>query len=110
MAGDEESRDPLEQLAQSFLERYRRGERPALTEYTQRHPELAEDIRDLIPALVVMEAAGPRDSQPPHACGRPTTDGRVPEMLGDYRIVREVGRGGMGIVYEAVQEGLGRHV
>jgi serine/threonine protein kinase/WD40 repeat protein len=108
MAGAEDLRDPVEQLAQSFLERYRRGERPDVSEYTQRHPELADDIRDLFPALVAMEEAGPRDSQPPG--GRAVADGRVPERLGDYRIVREVGRGGMGIVYEAVQEALGRHV
>src|SRR5262249_43328230 len=32
------------------------------------------------------------------------------KQLGDYRIIREVGRGGMAIVYEAEQESLGRHV
>ena len=32
------------------------------------------------------------------------------ERLGEYRVVREIGKGGMGVVYEAIQESLGRRV
>lgn len=52
-------RDPLEQLADDFAQRYRRGERPTLTEYVQKYPELAQEIRDLFPALVEMEQLRP---------------------------------------------------
>ena len=56
MADDSAGRDLLlNQLADEFAARYRRGERPALTEYAARYPELADDIRDLFPALVGME-------------------------------------------------------
>src|SRR5262245_6012899 len=34
----------------------------------------------------------------------------LPERVGEFRLVREIGRGGMGVVYEAVQEPLGRTV
>jgi hypothetical protein len=65
--------NPLDRLAEEFVERYRRGERPALSEYVQRHPELADDIRDLFPGLVLMEgihpeageATGPTKRPPP---------------------------------------------
>ena len=50
--------DLLNDLAEQFAERYRGGERPSLSEYTDRYPELAEEIRELFPALVMMEQLG----------------------------------------------------
>jgi len=98
-------------LADEFAERYRRGERPPVSEYTRKYPELAEQIHELFPALVAIEKFGSGADQ---ALGvtapRPQTALEMPERLGDYHIVREIARGGMGIVYEAVQESLGRHV
>jgi serine/threonine protein kinase/WD40 repeat protein len=98
----ESERNPVEALAEDFLARYRRGERPGLSEYTGQHPELAVQIRELFPALVMIEEAGVEEP----ATGRTG----APARLGEYRLLREVGRGGMGVVYEAEQEGLGRHV
>jgi hypothetical protein len=50
--------DPIDEVAQSFVDRYRRGERPPLAEYIERFPHLADRIRKLFPALVMIEEAG----------------------------------------------------
>jgi WD40 repeat protein/serine/threonine protein kinase len=98
----------LDQLVDEFAEAYRRGEHPSLQAYLDRYPDLADEIRELFPALIEMEQ-GKEDRRAPD---EPAPAGRSapPEQIGDFHILREIGRGGMGIVYEAEQVSLGRHV
>ena len=103
------------ELAEEFLERYRKGERPALKDYIDRNPELAGEIREVFPAMAMMENIAIRDDslageETDATSGFAATKGPRLEQLGDYRIIREIGHGGMGVVYEAEQVSLGRHV
>jgi WD40 repeat protein len=97
----------FDELAEEFAARFRRGERPSLQEYIDRCPALADQIRELFPALVEVERA---DGDHAERAGAAAPAAPAPAQVGDYRIVREVGRGGMGVVYEAEQISLGRRV
>jgi serine/threonine protein kinase len=97
-------------LAEEFVVRYRHGERPSLREYIDRHPELAAEIREVFPAVALMEniALVQEAEESPAAAAAP--EAAPLQQLGDYRLIRAIGQGGMGIVYEAEQVSLGRHV
>src|SRR5262249_21020410 len=109
MAADSSERFVLlNRLADEFAERYRRGEHPSLQDYVDGHPELADEFREFFPAMIEVEQVKEvrREGREAPAAGPLPPRAR----LGDYRILREIGHGGMGVVYEAVQISLGRHV
>ncbi len=105
---DPATTEVFEQLADAYTRALRDGESPSIDEVAEAHPLLAERIRLLFPMLALMEQ-GPSASQELPKFGDRLPDQPL-ERLGDFRIEREIGRGGMGIVYQAVQESLGRQV
>ncbi len=86
----------LEDIQDALLERLHAGEPLERDAILAEHPEHAEALGAFLDLLAVIEDPG--------------SDGALPATLGEFRIVREIGRGGMGIVYEAEQPSLRRRV
>jgi serine/threonine protein kinase/tetratricopeptide (TPR) repeat protein len=93
-----------EALVEEFTARVRRGENPSISEYVVLHPDLEAEIRLMLPAVLLMERCGGAAARPMDPAVQPS------RTLGDFEIIREVGRGGMGVVYEARQASLQRRV
>jgi serine/threonine protein kinase len=92
------------QASREYLAELEAGRTPDRGAYQSRFPDLAEALSECFDGIDLAQSLRPLSTAATYA----------PEFtaspLGDFQIVREIGRGGMGVVYEAVQLSLGRRV
>ena len=100
--------DEIARLCEEISERLRRGEAVDIEQYAARWPHHADELRQVLFAMQMMTGllAEPQPGDELSA-DDPVGGG---QSLGDFQLVREIGRGGMGVVYEARQLSLRRRV
>jgi serine/threonine protein kinase len=107
-------RHPFEELADEFVLKFRSGQSPSIEHYAQAYPQHAAMIRSIFPSLMIVEKVSAKVTKESIAptlsatCSDPTQ--LVPKAFDDFEILHCIGRGGMGVVYEAIQGSLQRRV
>ncbi len=102
----------FEEISELFLKEYRQGKNPSAEEYAERFPVFREEILELLPAITLLEKGGSSESLAnfSECVGRKGIEPTDLKRLRNFKILREIGRGGMGVVYEAWDENLERIV
>ncbi|MHC4932513.1 MAG: protein kinase domain-containing protein, partial [Planctomycetota bacterium] len=93
--------DRIAEILAAWRERREQGEDIGAEELIRDHPDVADELRTRLAVLEIIDHAYPESTERPP---------EVPAVIGDFRIMREIGRGGMGVVYEAEQTSLHRKV
>ena len=92
----------IAELVDEITNRLVAGEKVEIDEYIDRFPNCAERLRQLLPTIAAMNSISEESHE--------DVSHPVPRELGGFRILRQIGRGGMGVVYLAEQVGLERQV
>ncbi len=88
--------EELVEILEEYMDRLKAGDIPNRAELLARYPQHAEQLEACLAGIEFLHGTVERPS--------------VPRQIGDFRLLREVGRGGMGTVFEAQQVSLGRRV
>ena len=103
----------LIQLLEDVMQASRRGVVNPLEDAITQHPELAIELRELWATMQLTEdlaLLSSHDLTEITSTAKSSAAGEIPQSFGDYEILSEVGRGGMGVVYRACQKSLNRIV
>jgi tetratricopeptide (TPR) repeat protein len=107
----EEREQRLDEIVTAYLKAIEQGQTPDRREWLERYPDLAAELEEFFDEQDRLEQlATPLRDDLVLADRENIETTKLPDLLGDFRIVREIGRGGMGIVYEAEQVSLRRRV
>lgn len=101
------------EAVQRYLQQIESGRPPNRAELVILYPDLMETLEPYLDAIEMLQTAAPQLREPSASGsrkGEAIPEGFSAEPLGDFQLVREIGRGGMGVVYEAIQLSLGRKV
>lgn len=102
--------DRLAQILDEYLQGLERGEPIAPEELLARYPHLADRLRGYLSGLKLFHHAIANPPLQALSVGSGDNGQELVGKLGDFHLVREIGRGGMGVVYEGLQVSLGRRV
>jgi serine/threonine-protein kinase len=111
-SSDHEAR--LAELLAELADRAQQGEIVDIDDAVRQHPDFADELRELWGAVMLADAVGNQASAAQgtdfQVADEPTHVMELPCQLGDYELLEELGRGGMGVVYRAHQKSLSREV
>ena len=102
------SRVQIEVLASEYADNARQGKTPSIESYIERYPDMATEIRELFPMVAALEQW--KSDRENEVLRNQLPDQFKLKQLGDCRLVREIGRGGMGVVFEALEGSIERRV